>query len=61
MRIDKNSREICNRCGLSVAFGSGKFINRVPDLNDLNTKIFYKRQFPRGEYICVECDEESSR
>ena len=25
--------EICNECGESVAQGSGKFVNRVPDLS----------------------------
>ncbi|MCX6752642.1 MAG: hypothetical protein NTZ87_04075 [Candidatus Nomurabacteria bacterium] len=34
--------EICNHCGDSVTFGSGKFVNRVPDFNDKETKFLIK-------------------
>ena len=30
--------EICNECGRSVALGGGRFVNRVPDLNDAETR-----------------------
>ena len=48
--------EVCNHCGNSVAFGSGKFVNRVPDFNDIETKVLNKRKYPAGEFVCDECD-----
>jgi hypothetical protein len=48
--------EICNECGKSVAWGSGNFVNRVIDLNDLETRIEMGKPFPRGNFICAECD-----
>ncbi len=41
------ANEHCWRCGVSVAFGGGHFVNRVPDLN----------QHPRGDFVCADCDE----
>ena len=31
--------EVCNECGQSVKWGTGLFVNRVPDLNDKKTRI----------------------
>jgi len=42
------ANEHCNRCGVSVARGSGHFVNRIPDCNG--------RQ--RGAFICADCDAE---
>jgi hypothetical protein len=49
--------EICNECGSSVRQGSGRFVNRVIDCNTLRDKIEWGKPFPRGKYICYECDE----
>ena len=49
-------REICNECGESVRFGSGKFVNRVIDFNDPETRKAMGKPFPDGDYICEECD-----
>lgn len=53
-------REICNECGRSVTLGTGKFVNRVPDLNDIETRRENGRPFPLGDYFCGECDEKGS-
>lgn len=50
----------CNRCGDSVIPGSGKFTNRVPDLNSIQMKIDSNRPYPVGAYICAECDAKTS-
>jgi hypothetical protein len=49
--------EVCNECGRSVAWGSGHFVNRVPDLNDIETRREMGKAFPEGDYMCAECDE----
>ena len=56
MKVEK---EICNECGVSVKFGSGHFVNRVPDLNDLETRIEMGKPFPQGEWICSNCDNSA--
>jgi hypothetical protein len=48
--------EICNICGKSVAWGSGKYINRIPDCNDRETRFSMGRPFPEGDFVCAECD-----
>lgn len=52
--------EFCNRCGESVAPGSGKFVNRVPDLNSIQARIDSHRPHPAGAYVCAECDAKTS-
>ena len=49
--------EICNHCGNSVALGSGKFVNRIPDLNDVNTRVDNGLAFPAGDFVCADCDD----
>ena len=49
---------ICCICGESVAPGSGKFVNRVPDCNDLRTRIENGYRFPLGDFVCAECDSK---
>jgi hypothetical protein len=49
--------ESCNECGKSVKIGSGRFVNRIPDLNDVETKKAMGKPFPEGEYICDGCDK----
>jgi len=51
--------EICNMCGRSVAFGSGWFVNRVPDLNTKSEREAEGRPYPEGDWICAECDERN--
>ncbi len=41
--------EICFECGESVAWGSGKFVNRIP--GDGGPDAAY----PEGEWMCDEC------
>ena len=48
--------EICNHCGNNVSFGSGKFVNRIPDFNDIFTRIGNGLLFPTGDFVCAECD-----
>lgn len=50
--------EICVECGHSVKLGLGKFVNRIPVLDDYETKKENGRPFPDGEWICEECDNE---
>ena len=52
--------ENCNHCGQAVSFGSGRFINRVPDLNDLATRIENNLNYPEGDFVCIECDSKTS-
>lgn len=65
MKTEKNFQdeiliEICNHCGRDVSLGSGSFVNRVPDFNDILTRIDNKLKFPLGDFVCIECDEKSS-
>ena len=48
--------QVCNECGDSVRPGYGKFVNRVPDLNDPERRKEMGRPFPKGDYICAECN-----
>jgi len=50
--------EICNVCGDSVAWGSGKYVNRVPDGNTVEERIEMCVPHPEGDFICGECEEE---
>ena len=52
--------EICTLCGASVKPGSGSYVNRVPDLNDYQTKLEQEKAFPQGQFICAACDEKDS-
>ena len=42
----KDEKETCNECGVSVKFDSGHFVNRVPDLNDPETRLEMGKPFP---------------
>jgi len=57
---DSSVVQICNHCGRSVRLGSGWFVNRVPDLNDVETRIANGLLFPHGDFVCFECDEMTS-
>ena len=51
--------EICNECGRSVRWGSGLFVNRIPDFDDYKTRKEMNKPYPKGGYICPECDSKS--
>ena len=50
--------EKCNECGESVEMGSGLFVGRIIDINDLNCRKAMNKPFPEGDYTCLECDLE---
>lgn len=52
--------EICNHCGKDVSYGSGRFVNRVLDFNDVITRIDNNLEFPLGDFVCEECDKNST-
>src|SRR5579862_663128 len=52
--------EICCVCGRRVDESSFLFVNRVPDLNDLEGRVAAGRPFPHGEWVCVICDNTDS-
>lgn len=52
--------EVCNECGESVALGSGRYVNRIIDLNDVEQRIEMDKPFPEGDFICEECDTQIS-
>ena len=47
---------ICNECGRSVAWRSGRYVNRIPDLNSVEVRKEMGKPFPEGDYVCEECD-----
>lgn len=51
--------EICNECGRSVARGSGRFVNRIQDLDTVETRKENGKPYPEGDFICAECDERA--
>ena len=58
--------ETCNKCGRSVAYGSGLYVNRVLDLNTVEERKDSGKPCPNGDFLCRECDvdvesEEDSR
>ncbi|MBI4712268.1 MAG: hypothetical protein HY762_03040 [Planctomycetes bacterium] len=50
-------KEICNECGRSVKLGSGSFVNRVIDFNEIEDRVEMGKPFPEGDFICIECDD----
>jgi hypothetical protein len=52
--------EICNRCGRSVSYGNGSFVNRVLDCNDVLTRIENHWPFPQGDFVCASCENKTS-
>lgn len=48
--------EICNECGQSVQFGSGRFVNRIPDFNTVEERRAMGKPYPEGDYMCQECE-----
>ncbi len=52
---------MCNHCGHSVAWGSGRFVNRIPDLNDIDTRVANGLPYPLGDYVCDDCDRHPAK
>jgi hypothetical protein len=61
MQIEKEEMliEVCNHCGKDVSRGSGNFVNRIPDFNDILTRINNNLIFPIGDFVCENCDNNS--
>jgi len=59
LEISAVNREICSECGESVAMGSGKFVNRIPVLDDDQIRIESSRPYWWGDFICEECDNKN--
>lgn len=57
--VEEIEIQICNHCGRDVLLGSGLFVNRIPDFNDIQTRIENNLKFPLGDFICWECDQNS--
>ena len=51
--------EVCNHCGKDVSRGSGNFVNRVPDFNDILIRIYNNLIFPIGDFVRENCDNNS--
>ena len=54
-------KETCSECGNSVEFGSGRFVNRIPDFNTAAERKMIGRPYPEGDFICAECEWEFSK
>jgi len=52
----RQDSEICNKCGKSVAPGSGRFVNRIPDFNSCEERIVMGKLYHSGEFVCAEYD-----
>lgn len=59
IQFDEIEIQICNHCGRDVSLGSGLFVNRIPDFNDIQTRIENNLKFPLGDFVCLECDQNS--
>ena len=53
--------EICFECGRSVRFGSGRFVNRIPDGDTYEERKANGKRYPKGDYLCAECDAKWSK
>lgn len=58
---DEQEQEICNECGQSVKWGSGNFINRIPDFNSPEERHEMGKPYPYGAFMCAECDVKACR
>lgn len=53
--------EKCYECGKSVALGNGKFVNRIPSLDDIKTRKKMNVLHSEGDFLCSECDEMAQK
>jgi hypothetical protein len=51
-------KQFCYECGKSVAWGSGNFVNRVPNFDTVEQRRANGATYPEGEWLCGECDEK---
>jgi predicted Zn-ribbon and HTH transcriptional regulator len=51
------TRETCWNCGSSVAWGSGRFVNRIPSLDSGEVRREHGSPYPKGGYLCFECEK----
>ena len=49
--------EWCCECGKSVAWGSGLYVDRIPECNSPQERLDMGRPYPLGDFICINCDE----
>ncbi len=49
------TKETCWNCGNSVAFGSGRFVNRIPSFDSEGIRRENGAPYPKGGYLCFEC------
>ena len=54
--MKKGMKEICNECGKSVKFGSGRFVNRILDFNTRAYRKIMGKPYLEGDFICEECN-----
>ena len=57
--VEEIEIQICNHCGRDVSFGSGLFVNRIPDFNNIQTRLENNLKFPLGDFVCWVCDQNS--
>ena len=50
------AEEMCNECGKSVKKGSGNYVNRVIDFDTEKIRKENGKPYPKGCYMCAECD-----
>jgi len=55
------SKEICNECGMDVSEGSGNFVDRVPSANSQEERKEMNKPFPKGDYICRDCESSINK
>ena len=59
-QVEQNSIiEVCNHCGKDVSIGSGNFVNRIPDFNDMQTRTDNDLPFPIEDFVCEVCDNST--
>ncbi len=58
-QVESKLIEICNHCGRNVTFGSGLFVNRIPDFNDHETRIANGLLYYLGDFVCIQCDTQN--
>jgi hypothetical protein len=49
--------EICKICGKSVSFGSGLFVDRIPDFSTRQERVDGGDPYPDGEFTCRNCEK----
>jgi hypothetical protein len=57
--LDELAKETCYECGESVAWGSGKYVNRIPSLDCVAERKEMGVANPTGEWLCDECDSHA--